>query len=126
MLMENFNSLQTEEQERRLAALASKALACWNIKDAELALIKYRENAVYKVSDRSSKVCYALRVHRYGYHNDDELLSELAWMETINKVVSLPRRLFPVAMVSWSRSFLLMGCQNLASATCWIGLRGRL
>lgn len=85
MLMENFNSLQTEEQERRLAALASKALACWNIKDAELALIKYRENAVYKVSDRSSKVCYALRVHRYGYHNDDELLSELAWMETINE-----------------------------------------
>ena len=54
-------------------------LAGWNLGSCELALIKFRENAVFSVVTETGSR-YALRVHRAGYHTDAELRSELQWM----------------------------------------------
>jgi Ser/Thr protein kinase RdoA (MazF antagonist) len=68
----------------QLHVLAAKALQEWGIEDAELDLIKHRENAVYGVTN-GSDTRYALRVHRYNYHTDDELRSELQWMDALDE-----------------------------------------
>ena len=75
---------------RQLEQLALSALASWNVEDVQLDLIKHRENAVYKVTlpDGTRR---ALRVHRANYHTDDELRSELLWMQALNEYgVSTP------------------------------------
>ncbi len=64
----------------RLERLARKALHEWGLeKESQLELVKHRENAVFKVTDEGGNK-YALRVHRLGYHTDQSLASELAWM----------------------------------------------
>ena len=68
----------------QLSALATKALEQWGIEDAQLTLLKHRENAVYGVTNGNG-TRYALRVHRQGYHSDDELRSELQWMHALDE-----------------------------------------
>lgn len=81
--MSDFYNVAPEEQARRLTALARNALGFWNINtDAEVALIKHRENAVFSVTEAEHR--YALRVHRAKYHTDAELASELQWIEALN------------------------------------------
>jgi putrescine aminotransferase len=63
-------------------ALAGAALAHWDLSDAPLALVKHRENTIFKVSAPDGRA-YALRVHRHGYHTDAELQSEIDWMRTL-------------------------------------------
>lgn len=72
--------MDTESEMRRIAV---SALANWRIEDAQMDLIEHRENAVYKVtmSDGSKR---ALRIHRRDYHTDDELRSELKWLQALN------------------------------------------
>lgn len=65
-----------------LAGLARSALRAWEIDCAALALIKQRENAVYKVVAADGRR-YALRLHRSGYHTDRALRSELQWMAAL-------------------------------------------
>lgn len=67
---------------RALHDLAMAALPAWNIDCAELALIKHRENAVFKVRTTCGRL-YALRIHRGGYHSDDALRAELQWMAAL-------------------------------------------
>lgn len=55
----------------------------WAIDDADLSVIKYRENAVFAV--RHSGGRHALRLHRVGYHSNDELRSELQWMQALQR-----------------------------------------
>ncbi len=79
----DFYQLPPEEQGERMKTLARKALQHYNINpDAKLKLLGYRENAVFSVSTKDRK--YALRIHRYGYHSDDALRSELQWMESLD------------------------------------------
>jgi Ser/Thr protein kinase RdoA (MazF antagonist) len=74
-----------------LSRLAESSLAAWGIGDAVLALIKHRENAVFKVSTSSGQ-SFALRIHRGGYHTDAELRSELQWMAALqNDGVDVPQ-----------------------------------
>ena len=79
--MLDFFELSPEEQVRRLERAAHHALSHWNLDGASLHLIKYRENAVFCVDKDGSKT--ALRLHRHGYHSDDELRSELQWMQAL-------------------------------------------
>ena len=68
---------------------AHNALSHWGIVSAKLELIKYRENAVFRVEHKGS--VYALRVHRLGYHNDPELHSEIEWMQALGRAgISVP------------------------------------
>ena len=65
----------------RLAAVAAEALDAWGWRQAQLRLIKHRENAVFAaVLDGRRR---ALRLHRQGYHDDAELRSELQWMRAL-------------------------------------------
>lgn len=62
-----------------VTALARHALAHWGVRDAEPELLKYRENAVFRVRLADGRPA-ALRIHRLGYHTDAALRSELQWM----------------------------------------------
>jgi len=67
-----------------LVGVARSALPSWGIApDANLRLLKYRENAVFAV-DIDGKPTHVLRVHRRGYHTDAALRSELLWMTALN------------------------------------------
>ena len=76
--MINFFALDPDSQAERLKSAGHIALRDWGIENAQLELIKYRENAVFKVQEGDFRA--ALRVHRYGYHTHEELRSELQWM----------------------------------------------
>ena len=82
--MTDFFDLDVASQAQRLEAAGRDALQHWNMGDASLALIKYRENAVFRVD--CNGIRRALRLHRYGYHSDAELLSELQWMQALGEV----------------------------------------
>lgn len=73
--------MKVSEPEKQMAAVARAALPYWDLAGAELGLLKFRENAVYKVSAGDEK--FALRVHRSGYHSDRSLRSELQWMRAL-------------------------------------------
>ena len=70
-------------QVERLAAAGHEVLRHWGIDDAEISLIKYRENAVFRVEHAAGR--HALRMHRTGYHSDAELHSELQWMQALDE-----------------------------------------
>ncbi len=80
----SFDSLTPEQQIEHLLDLATKSLQHWDLEGSELSLVKYRENAVYKVDARDG-ARYALRIHRHGYHSDNSLRSELEWMSALNE-----------------------------------------
>ncbi|MGB3625040.1 MAG: SDR family oxidoreductase [Henriciella sp.] len=81
---ETFYALPPDEQVARLVKLGRAALGEWGIKDAEITLIKYRENAVFKVETaKGGRV--AMRVHRASYHSDAELASELVLMDALRQ-----------------------------------------
>jgi len=80
----DFFELDVDEQAQRMAGLAREALPAWGLEDSKLDLIKYRENAVFELS-KGDGTRYALRIHRAGYHSDDELHSELQWMAALEE-----------------------------------------
>ncbi len=81
--MTDFFDLDVASQVQRLEAAARAALQRWNMSGCELHLIKYRENAVFRVDCNGMR--RALRLHRHGYHSDDELRSELQWMQALRQ-----------------------------------------
>jgi Ser/Thr protein kinase RdoA (MazF antagonist) len=80
--MSAFHELEPAAQAARLAELAGTALARWRISAQSIELLKYRENAVFRVLGTDGRA-RALRIHRPGYHNDAELRSELQWMQAL-------------------------------------------
>ena len=74
-MMENLN--------QSLTYLAGCALKHWSIDVVDLQLIKFRENAVFRVNAASGKR-YALRIHRPGYHSQAAINSELEWMAALS------------------------------------------
>jgi Ser/Thr protein kinase RdoA (MazF antagonist) len=74
-----------------MQALAHIALHDWDLKVADLAPIKVRENAVFRI-DLAGGGRAVLRVHRSGYHSDAELDSEFVWMRALQAAgISVPR-----------------------------------
>ena len=81
--MKDFYQLTPIQQAERLKKLAQKAITAWGFgQEVELHMIRHRENAVYKVTTAGKD--YVLRIHRYGYHSDDALRSELQWMAALS------------------------------------------
>ena len=62
--------------------VARQALLSWDLEDADLELIKHRENTVFRVNARDGR-SFALRVHQASLHSDAALRSELAWMQAL-------------------------------------------
>ncbi len=74
-----------------MRALALIALRDWDLKVANLAPIKVRENAVFRI-DLAGGGRAVLRVHRSGYHSDAELHSEFIWMRALETAgIPVPR-----------------------------------
>lgn len=74
-----------------MQALALVALRDWDLAVANLAPIKVRENAVFKI-DLAGGGRAVLRVHRSGYHSDAELDSEFVWMRALEAAgMAVPR-----------------------------------
>lgn len=71
-------SAEIEDLTRR----ATFALSHWGLPAQVPELIKYRENAVFKVQLESGEPA-ALRLHRPGYHSEAALRSELAFMRVL-------------------------------------------
>lgn len=82
--MTSFYSLPPESQGERLVQMARTALPHWGLEDAELEVIKMRENAVFRATTPDGRR-HALRIHRHGYHSDAELRSELLWMRALEQ-----------------------------------------
>lgn len=82
--MPEFDTLDAQEQTARLERLVRTALPLWGLQDSTLDLIKFRENAVFRVRTPTGEQ-YALRVHRHGYHSDEALRSELQWIDALDK-----------------------------------------
>lgn len=88
--MNNFEHLPMDIQIERITELAYEALKQWDISPESIELIKYRENAVFKVLTQDGNQ-FALRLHRPGYHDDAELRSELQWISALeNSGVDVP------------------------------------
>ena len=58
------------------------ALRLWNIGEALITLLKMRENAVFRI-DVPQRASFVMRIHRYDYHSDRDLLSELQWLQAL-------------------------------------------
>ena len=65
------------------------ACILWGMEGAECTLIAERENKVFKVTKDDRSI--ALRLHRKGYRSNQELTSELLWMDAVSQQgLSLP------------------------------------
>jgi Ser/Thr protein kinase RdoA (MazF antagonist) len=74
-----------------MQALALTALRDWDLEVANIAPIKVRENAVFRI-DLADGGRVVLRVHRSGYHSDVELHSEFIWMRALETAgIPVPR-----------------------------------
>lgn len=88
--MTDFYSLSVDAQAECMTGLARAALRFWDGDFDQLKLVKYRENAVFSAV-RSDGKRVALRVHRHAYHSDEELRSELQWMQALDRAgVAVP------------------------------------
>lgn len=67
-----------------LAGQARSLLRHWGLPDQAPQLLKYRENAVFRVVFADGGRA-ALRLHRPGYHGRAALASELAWMADLGR-----------------------------------------
>ncbi|KQY69917.1 MULTISPECIES: phosphotransferase enzyme family protein [unclassified Ensifer] len=65
-----------------LEARALEAITHWGLADVRPELLKYRENAVFRVTLADGEPA-ALRLHRPGYHDEAALRSELQWMTAL-------------------------------------------
>lgn len=80
--MTDFFSLSPDEQLQNFETAASDALRHWDLQGADLNLVKQpRENAVFAVERNGDR--YAIKLHRLGYHTDEELRSEYQWIKAL-------------------------------------------
>jgi Ser/Thr protein kinase RdoA (MazF antagonist) len=107
--MTNSYELSDEQQLACLRELGVKALAHWKLTGAALRLIKARENAVFRADHPSGK-SYALRIHRYNYHTDVALHSELKWMTALKKAgIDVPK----ICPSANGRLFEVLSCRTV-------------
>jgi Ser/Thr protein kinase RdoA (MazF antagonist) len=101
-----------------LLARARRALAAWGLPDQQPELLKYRENAVFKVRLGDGGKA-ALRLHRPGYHSEAALHSELLWMDDLrHNGLNVPQ---PVAALDGSLLVSLDGAEpQYADLIGWV------
>lgn len=71
---------------------ALEALRAFSIAPGEVTLVAHAENLTFRVKDGAGETVYALRLHRPGYRNLEELQSEAMWTEALAAAgVPIPR-----------------------------------
>jgi Ser/Thr protein kinase RdoA (MazF antagonist) len=94
-----------------MRALAHIALRDWDLAVTNVEPIKVRENAVFRV-DLAGGGRAVLRVHRHGYHSDEALHSEFAWLRALEAAgISVPR----VIRSRQGRDFEVVGTATTSS-----------
>lgn len=81
----------TPESLTDLTEAIQRAAPTWDLSDqAEITLLNVSENATFRVDDADRTL--VLRVHRLNYHEEEEIRSELAWIEALRQdgVVDTP------------------------------------
>lgn len=73
---------ETEDALGDLEALAARALRQWGKEAREIHLLKWRENAVFRVVDTDGQPL-VLRIHPAGNHSDASLHAELHWIAAL-------------------------------------------
>jgi Ser/Thr protein kinase RdoA (MazF antagonist) len=112
MNVNEFYSLSPDEQTEELTSMAVEALKQWDMDATNIDLIKFRENAVYKIT-LADQTRYALRIHRPGYHTDEEMDAEIHWMHALaNYGVEVPT-LIPTTDGSY---FTTVSVENIPEA----------
>lgn len=80
--MRAYAELTERGQVQRLRRVARAALAQFGIDDGgRLPLSVHAENTTFVVRHAGQR--YSMRVHRIGYHDEDEIRSELAWLAAL-------------------------------------------
>lgn len=64
-----------------MEALAQRAARLWGFGPDQIRLAARRENIVWRAED--ARGAFALRLHRPGYRDAEQLLSELQWMDAL-------------------------------------------
>ena len=85
-----------DQQLITLQAAAEAAIETYELPSGSTAvLVNLSENATYRIDDPSTGHCWALRIHRLGYHSRDAIASELAWLTALRNdgAVITPRPL---------------------------------
>ena len=85
-----------DQQLVTLQAAAEAAIEKYELPSGSTAvLVNLSENATYRIDDPSTGHCWALRIHRLGYHSRDAIASELAWLTALRNdgAVITPRPL---------------------------------
>ncbi|QBE49760.1 phosphotransferase enzyme family protein [Leucobacter triazinivorans] len=92
--------------------LAREALTAYGLpRDADLTLLKQRENFVFSLSHGDTD--YVLRVHRRGYHSDEELGCELDFVRALHgEGVAVPH----FVSTTDGRGFCVVGATHPAGA----------
>jgi Ser/Thr protein kinase RdoA (MazF antagonist) len=93
--MQEFDGLSQTEQLPILLELAVTATSLYDLPhNVSVRMINLSENATYKVESTDGR-CWALRIHRDGYHSKEAVASELAWVADLRNtgVVTTPRPL---------------------------------
>ncbi len=82
--MAAFDELSHEEQLICLQQLAEASLDRFELPaGASARMINLSENATYRIEAPDASRCWALRVHREGYHSKNAIASELAWAKAL-------------------------------------------
>lgn len=79
-----------------LESMVRAGLSRWKMPfDSAIALLNVSENATWRIDDPHTGRRIVLRVHRVGYHEPDEISSELAWIGALRAedVVTTPEPL---------------------------------
>jgi Ser/Thr protein kinase RdoA (MazF antagonist) len=90
---EQLQRLTPADRAERLKQLAEAALEPFGLApDSTLELLKYRENAVFRVDEPASGRRCVLRVHREDYQTPASIRSELQWMDALHAAgIDTPR-----------------------------------
>src|ERR1051325_8592448 len=83
-----FASLTYEQQIAQLTAAAQSILPHYNLANAQLELLSYANNAVFKVT-AAPDAHYVLRMHRPGHKRIEWIRSEVIWLTTLNQHTTL-------------------------------------
>ena len=86
--MRGFHTLTYRSQQRRLRRVAATALAAYGLAGAPLRLVKYEDNAVYRVIGPGTER-FALRVSLAPDSGPAQLVSELRWLLALRRETSL-------------------------------------
>ena len=90
--MSAFDNLPFAEREPVIAELARRAMALYDSPaPLTFTLANISENTTYKVEAADGR-CFALRIHREGYHSRDAIASELSWAAALrlDRVTATP------------------------------------